>query len=275
MNDERRRKQLADFLRSRRLRISPREAGLLVETSRRRITGLRREEVASLSGISLPWYTALEQGRDIHVSEQVLESLVRTLRLSSDERNHLFVLANHSSLPQPKADNSVPTSLQRILDRMGTYPAYIIDRHWNVLAWNRISGTLCGDLNRAPELERNMLWRVFEVEDNKSRIVNWENVASTMVAFFRNRFALYMNDSWFQELFDELYDRSEEFRTLWDRQNVSGILEGEQIIHLPEAGQLTFRYHTFTISESSAFAMRVFTPLENSGTDEQLEELLK
>lgn len=131
------------------------------------------------------------------------------------------------------------------------------------------------DESRAPELERNMLWRIFEVENNKSRIVNWENVASTMVAHFRNRFALYMNDPWYQELFDKLCDRSEEFRTLWDRQDVSGILEGEQIIRHPEAGLLTFRYHTFTISESSAFAMRVFTPLENSGTDEQLEELFK
>ncbi|ANS76529.1 hypothetical protein AWM70_19730 [Paenibacillus yonginensis] len=120
-----------------------------------------------------------------------------------------------------------------------------------------------------------MLWRVFEVEDSKSRIVNWENVASTMVAHFRNRFALYMNDSWYQGLFNKLYDRSKEFRTLWDRQEVSGILEGEEIIRLPEAGLLTFRYPTFTISESSVFAMRVFTPHEDSGIDEQLEELLK
>ncbi|MCM3702264.1 helix-turn-helix transcriptional regulator [Paenibacillus macerans] len=275
MNDERRRKQLADFLRSRRLRLSPREAGLAVETSRRRTTGLRREEVASLSGISLPWYTALEQGRDIHVSEQVLESLVRTLRLSSDERHHLLVLANHSSLPQPKADDSVPSSLQQILDRLGTYPAYIIDKRWNVLAWNQISGTLCRDFSREPELGKNMLWRVFAVEESKSRIVNWEQVAPAMVAHFRSRFALYMNDSWYQELVDKLCDRSEEFRTLWEQHDVSGTLEGEQIIRLPESGLLTFRYHTFTISERSDFAMRVFTPLENSGTDEQLEALLK
>ncbi|GJM73724.1 hypothetical protein HMSSN036_59400 [Paenibacillus macerans] len=117
-----------------------------------------------------------------------------------------------------------------------------------------------------------MLWRVFAVEESKSRIVNWEHVASAMVAHFRSRFALYMNDSWYQELVDKLCDRSEEFRTLWERHDVSGTLEGEQIIRLPEAGLLTFRYHTFTISESSAFAMRVFTPLENSGTDERLEE---
>ncbi|MFM9281818.1 helix-turn-helix transcriptional regulator [Paenibacillus jiagnxiensis] len=275
MNDERRRKQLADFLRSRRLRLSPREVGLQVETSRRRMTGLRREEVSSLSGISLAWYTALEQGRDIRVSEQVLESLARTLRLSSDERNHLLVLANPSSLPEPKADDSVPSSLQKILDRMGTYPAYIIDKRWNVLAWNQISGTLCKDFSRDPELGRNMLWRVFAVEESKSRIVNWENVASAMVAHFRSRFALYMNDSWYQELVDKLCDRSEEFRTLWERHDVSGTLEGEQIIRLPEAGLLTFRYHTFTISESSDFAMRVFTPVENLGTDELLEDLLK
>ncbi|MFE5324697.1 helix-turn-helix transcriptional regulator [Paenibacillus sp. NPDC056579] len=271
MNDERRRKQLADFLRSRRSRLSPGEMGLQVETSRRRTKGLRREEVSSLSGISLPWYTALEQGRDIHVSKQVLESLVRTLRLNSDERNHLLVLANHSPLPQSKADDTVSPSLQKILDRMGTYPAYIIDRRWNVIALNQISDTLCRDFSRDPELGRNILWRVFAVEDSKFRIVNWENVASTMVAHFRSRFAFYMNDSWYQELVDKLCDRSEEFRTLWERHDVSDTLEGEQIIRLPETELLTFRYHTFKISESSDFALRVFTPVseENKVLDSE------
>jgi len=216
--------------------------------------------VSSLSGISLPWYTALEQGRDIHVSEQVLESLARTLRLNSDERNHLLVLANHSQLPQSKADVTVPASLQKILDRLGTYPAYIMDRRWNVIASNQASDTLCRDFSRDPELGRNMLWHFFAVEDSKARIVNWENVASAMVAHFRSRYAYYISDPWYQELVDKLSDRSEAFKTLWERHDVSDTLEGEQIIRLPETELLTFHYHTFKMSESSDFAMRVFTP---------------
>ncbi|MEK4853131.1 helix-turn-helix transcriptional regulator [Paenibacillus sp. FSL H7-0756] len=275
MNDERRRKELADFLRSRRSRVSPVEMGLQVEQSRRRTKGLRREEVSSLSGISLPWYTALEQGRDIHVSEQVLESLVRTLRLNSGERNHLLLLANPSPLLQSNSDDAVPPSLQKILDRMGTYPAYIMDRRWNVIAMNQITDTLCRDFSRDPELGKNILWRVFAVEESKLRIANWEKVASMMVAHFRSRFALYMNDSWYQELAEKLMDRSEEFRTLWERHDVSDSFEGEQIIRLPETELLTFQYHTFKISESSDYAMRVFTPVSEENKVQVLEDMLE
>ncbi len=274
MNNERRRKELADFLRTRRLRLSPQELGLQVDTSRRRTPGLRREEVASLSGISLPWYTALEQGRDIQVSEQVLESLVRTLRLSKDERNHLRVLANHSAVSKGTEDETLSPSLQQILDRLGTYPAYIIDKHWNVLAWNKITSSLCGDFNRMAEIERNILWRVFTMEHEKMRIVNWENVATSMLAHFRSRYAMYMNDSWYQELVCRLWDRSEEFRLLWGRHEVSGSLEGDKVIRHPKAGVLTFRYNTFPLSENSDFLMRVYTPVEAVGTDRQLQELL-
>lgn len=274
MNNERRRKELADFLRTRRLRLSPQELGLQVDTSRRRTPGLRREEVASLSGISLPWYTALEQGRDIQVSEQVLESLVRTLRLNKDERNHLRVLANHSTVSKRTENETLSPSLQQILDRLGTYPAYIIDKRWNLLAWNKITSSLCGDFNRMAEIERNILWRVFTMEHEKKRIVNWENVATSMVAHFRSRYAMYINDSWYQELVGRLWDRSEEFRLLWGRHEVSGSLEGDKVVRHPKAGLLTFRYNTFPLSENSDLLMRVYTPVEPVGADLELQELL-
>jgi len=274
MNSERRRKELADFLRTRRSRLSPHEAGLQVETSRRRTPGLRREEVASLSGISLPWYTALEQGRDIQVSEQVLESLARTLQLSNDERNHLLVLANHAVLPQETVGESISPAIQQILDRMGTYPAYVIDKRWNVSAWNQMTNKVCGDFKQATEIERNILWRMFMMKDEQAHIVNWENVATMLLAHFRSRYALYMNDPWFQELVNMLYDKSEAFREWWKRHDVSGNSEGEKVIQHPQAGLLSFRYNNFTVSESGDFMMRVFTPIQNTGTDERLEALL-
>lgn len=274
MNDERRRRELADFLRTRRSRLSPQEAGLHVETARRRTPGLRREEVATLSGISLPWYTALEQGRDIQVSEQVLESLARTLQLSHDERNHLFVLANCSVVPYVTVGESISPALQQILDRMGSYPAYVIDRRWNVTAWNKMTSTLCGDFNQIAELERNILWRVFMMKDNEARIVNWENVATMLLAHFRSRYALYMNDSWYRELVDKLCEHSEEFRMWWRKHDVSGTSTGEKVIHHPKAGLLSFRYNSFAVPESADFVMRVYTPIENTGTDQQLEDLI-
>ncbi|WP_152394521.1 helix-turn-helix transcriptional regulator [Paenibacillus guangzhouensis] len=275
MNNERRRKELADFLRSRRSRLSPHEVGLSVDTTRRRTPGLRREEVASLSGISLPWYTALEQGRDIQVSEQVLESLARTLRLSHDERHHLLVLANHGLLPNTTGDESVPSAVQQILDRMGTYPAYVIDKHWNVIAWNKISSTLCGNMNEVAQVEKNVLWQVFMMKDKEARIVNWEHVATALLAYFRNRYVMNMDDSWLREVVCELHDKSEEFRVRWERHDVSGHSEGEQVIQHPKAGLLTFRYNTFAVSGRGDYAMRVFTPVEGTGTEEKLEQLLR
>lgn len=276
MNSERRRKELGDFLRTRRYRVSPDKAGLQA-SSRRRTPGLRREEVASLSGISLPWYTALEQGRDIQVSEQVLESLVRTLRLSRDERNYLYMLAkaNPDLAPVKEVDESIPPSFRQILDRLGTYPAYVIDRRWNILAWNKTVGTLCGDLDQAKELERNLLWRTFMMEVSTNRIVNWENVSTMLLAHFRNRYAMYINDGWYQDLVCKLHGHSEAFRTWWERHEVAGNLEGEQVFNHPETGLLSFHYNTFMVSESSDYLMRVYTPIENTGTEEKIEALLK
>ncbi|MEK8129640.1 helix-turn-helix transcriptional regulator [Paenibacillus filicis] len=272
MNSDRRRRELADFLQSRRKRLSPQELGLQAGASRRRTPGLRREEVASLSGISIPWYTALEQGRDIQVSEQVLESLVRTLKLSPDERNYLFILAN-PSLMTKAAEESTPPALQAILDRMGTYPAYVIDKRWNISAWNQMTSTLCGELNGSAEIERNILWRVFVMERNKASIVNWEHVSSRLLAHFRNRYAWHLNDPWYQELISKLHDQSEEFRAGWERHEVAGNSEGDQVIQHPEAGRLAFRYHTFAVSENSDFFMRVYTPLENNGSLDRLVNL--
>ncbi|WP_278043156.1 hypothetical protein [Paenibacillus elgii] len=95
-----------------------------------------------------------------------------------------------------------------------------------------------------------------------------------MLAHFRSRYAMYMNDSWYQELVCRLWDRSEEFRLLWGRHDVSGSLEGDKVIRHPKAGLLTFRYNTFPLSENSDFLMRVYTPVEPVGTDRQLQELL-
>ncbi|UUZ97451.1 hypothetical protein LJK87_26580 [Paenibacillus sp. P25] len=168
---------------------------------------------------------------------------------------------------------SFPPALQAILDRLGTYPAYVIDRHWNVVAWNHMTTTLCGDLNPSSEVERNALWRTFMVEEIKKRNVNWDNAASKSLAHFRSRYALYMNDSWYRELVDKLKDDSETFRQWWERHEVAGNLDGEKVIRHPDGGLLAFRYHTFKISESPEYMMIVYTPVENTGTEEQLGEL--
>jgi len=276
VDNERRRKELADFLRTRRLRLGPSDVGLKVDTSRRRTLGLRREEVASLSGISLPWYTAMEQGRDIRVSEQVLLSLARTLQLSEDERSHFFVLANPSSSAHALvvADEPISLALQQILDRLGTYPAYIFNKRWNVVAWNSAASALLGDFNRLEDIERNIIWRIFMIEENKKQIVDWKKFATMLVAQFRSQYALYMNDPWYQNIVSHLSDVSAEFRELWGRHDVSTNTVGIKEFLLPDAGSLKFVHSTFTISENGDFRMTVYTPVEGTGTEKRMKKFL-
>jgi transcriptional regulator with XRE-family HTH domain len=276
VDDEPRRRELADFLRTRRLRLTPSDVGLKIDTSRRRTPGLRREEVASLSGISLPWYTALEQGKDIRVSEQVLLSLARTLQLSEDEWNHFFILANPSSSGHAliAADEPISPALRQILDRLGTYPAYIYNKRWNVIAWNSAASALLGNFNQLEEIERNILWRIFTIEENKKQIVDWKKFATMLVAQFRSQYALYMNDPWYQNIVSQLSDASAEFRELWGRHDVSASAVGKKEFLLPEVGSLEFTHSTFTISENGDLMMTVYTPVDGTGTDKRMEKLL-
>ncbi len=136
-DDTKRRAELADFLRIRRARLRPERFGLPT-FGRRRTPGLRREEVAQLAGVGVSWYTWLEQGRAITVSDQVIERLAETFQLEKEERRHLFVLARGMV---PVADESSeivppPPGLQAVLDALGTNPAYLIDHRFNLVAWN-------------------------------------------------------------------------------------------------------------------------------------------
>jgi len=128
--------ELGDFLRTRRARLLPEDVGL-PRGSRRRAPGLRRAEVAQLSGVSVDWYTWLEQGRPITVSTQALESLVQTLHLNANEREHLFFLT-HQQPPSARAmePETVSPTLQRFLDHQGLSPSFVVGRRWDVVAWN-------------------------------------------------------------------------------------------------------------------------------------------
>jgi len=131
MSDEQRRQDLADFLRTRRMRLSPEQVGL-IPGRRRRTPGLRREEVAHLANVGISWYTQLEQGRDIHPSREVLQSIADALQLTPDEQHHLFLLANQQSLVEtPISDEQISPALRRVLDALNPVPAYIIGRRWS------------------------------------------------------------------------------------------------------------------------------------------------
>ncbi|MGM7648319.1 helix-turn-helix domain-containing protein [Nocardia sp. JW2] len=141
----RRSAEMKEFLRSRRARVSPEDAGLAVGEARsRRTPGLRREEVAVLAGVGVSWYTWLEQGRDINVSGEVLNAIGRVLRLDSVEREHLYLLAGLNPPRQAPSARPVPEGLRQVIDSWLPRPAYLLDRHWNLVVVNRAAEVVFG-----------------------------------------------------------------------------------------------------------------------------------
>ncbi|GAA2770180.1 helix-turn-helix domain-containing protein [Nonomuraea dietziae] len=157
------REELAEFLRSRRARVTPREVGL-PESGRRRTPGLRRQEVAQLAGMSIDYYIRLEQGRGPHPSRQVLNALSRALMLSADERAYLFHLAGQALEPE-RLRGDVPRSILHLIAFLEEVPAYVLDAKYDILAWNPMAAALMGGLDSRPRDDLNVIRWVFRSPD--------------------------------------------------------------------------------------------------------------
>ncbi len=275
MSESQRHKELADFLKTRRLRLTPQAAGLPFRAGSRRTKGLRREEVAALSGVSLAWYTYLEQGRPIRVSEQVLESIARTLQLDVEERNYMFVLANQlltaTAVPE---ENRVPPSLQFMMDEMESCPAYLIDNRCNIIAWNRLACEIFGNFPEMNDLERNLVWRTFMVPEYRRLFGDWETIAKRLLAQFRIYFAKNMNDQWYNEMVGKLKQNSPEFAEWWQQHEVFGIPAGKKEIFHSKAGLLSFIYHSFSLVEQQEWILTTFIPDPKTDTGEKLKKFI-
>ncbi|MDC7337791.1 helix-turn-helix transcriptional regulator [Streptomyces lydicus] len=240
MADQQRRRCLAEFLRSRRERLTPEEAGILAGP-RRRTPGLRREEVAQLSGVSVTWYTWLEQARDITVSRQVLTSLARALMLSSIERRHLFALAGVPLPEQPPGRGPGP-ALQRLVDALEPHPAYLLDANWDLVGWNRAEAGLIGDPGQLEPAERNLLWLVFMDPAMRTLMVDWEGQAQNLVAQFRADARARFGDPRFERLTGGLREASAEFRGWWEAHDIADFGSNRRQFRHPWVGRLTFDY---------------------------------
>ncbi|MFJ9849005.1 helix-turn-helix transcriptional regulator [Streptomyces sp. NPDC101150] len=240
MADLERRRRLAEYLRSRRERITPGEAGIPAGP-RRRTPGLRREEVAQLSGVSVTWYTWLEQARDITVSRQVLTSLARALMLSSVERRHLFALADERPPDQPPGRGPGP-ALQRLVDALEPHPAYLLDANWDLVGWNRAEAGLIGDPAQLEPAERNLLWLVFTDPALRTLLVDWNGQARNLVAQFRADARGQFGAPRFERLTAELRRLSPEFRTWWEAHDLADFDSSRWEFDHPAVGPLTFDY---------------------------------
>ena len=271
-----RHQELAAFLRNRRARVAPEDVGLPRGT-RRRTPGLRREEVAILAGVSPEWYTWLEQGRDINVSGQLLESLARVLQLEPNEREHLFLLALRQSPPvEMYTPPKVSRTLQAFLDSLWTSPACVVDARTNVIAGNAAYGVVfVGDLRAATERERNLMWRIFT--NPAARHVNeqWKEIARVYVAHFRAGYGRFINDPWWAKQIAELSEISPEFKELWAQHDVLTLSEGHKAFHHPIVDKLDFDILWLQTADSRDLRLLIHTPRIGSGTAEKIERLLE
>jgi PAS domain-containing protein len=275
-NGERRREELADFLRTKRSTLQPEDVGL-PDGSRRRTPGLRREEVALLAGVGTTWYTWLEQGRDVRASLDVLEALGRALRLTPAERSHLILLGRGEHAKPCKAPpEEVSPTVRRLVENMGPGPTYLLGRRWDYLAWNRSFELVFGWEPGDEPLSRNHVWLWFMDPCWRTLYSSgWAASARLVVAKFRADSARNIGDPAFEELISALNSASPEFRKLWKRHEVAGSGDGRKELTHPKARELVFDHAVFQYGEGGEQRLVVYSPSSEQDTRAKLARLLE
>ncbi|MGW6500197.1 helix-turn-helix transcriptional regulator [Nonomuraea angiospora] len=265
--------KLADFLRRSRERLQPQEAGL-VTGPRRRTPGLRREEVAQLAGVSADYVMRLEQARSSQPSVQLLSALARALRLTEDERDHLYLLAGHRPPEGARAGNHVRPGLLYLLDRLGDTPAQLLTDLGDLLAQNPLAEALFGCVCTVEEPDRNVVWRWFtdpfarepypaEEHDHLSRL----HVADLRAAATHRGY-----DHPATSLIGRLEAASEEFAVLWQRHEVAVRRQSRLRVMHPSVGPIEFDFEMLQ-TQAADQRLRLFTPPPGSKSVEALELL--
>lgn len=223
----RHRTALANFLRTRRQRITPEQVGL-PPGGRRRTPGLRREEVAALAGVGLTWYTWLEQGRDIGVSATFLDNLCRVLRLDAAERRHLYLLAHARPPVEPgKTWCTVPPLVLRLMHDLAPHAAFILNLRWDVLASNPAAEDLFGFSSHSPD-QRNLLRMLFTDPALRTLHADWDKEAPRILSSFRRDHALSAPEADLDSVVSELRKVSPDFRHWWQAHEAHAPCSGQR-----------------------------------------------
>ncbi|KUL51400.1 XRE family transcriptional regulator [Streptomyces sp. NRRL F-4489] len=272
-----RREELGEFLRSRRARLRPAELGLPDHGSRRRVPGLRREELAQLAGVSVDHYIRLEQGRTLHFSEAVLDAVARALRLDDVERAHLYRLARPWDGPDradgPQRAQTVRPGLRRLLDSAADVPAYIVGRNTDVLAWNSLAAALITDFGALPPHRRNLARLVFLDEGMRALYDDWRAKARDVAAYLRLDAGRHPDDPDTAALLDELSAASPEFRDAWAEHGLKDKTHGRYVYHHPVVGRLDLGFETLRLPDDPDQALIAHTVEEDSPSHTALQLL--
>lgn len=234
------RQELAEFLRACRRRLAPEQAGLPAH-SRRRTPGLRREEVSALAGVSSTWYTYLEQGRKVQASRGVLESLAKTLQLSAVETAHLLHLGGFTeTVPPPASTGELDPAFRQLVDELEPAPAWVLDRYWNLKAFNASAADWLPEVRQAPV--RNLFRWVMTAPAAKQWLVDWAEEARSLLGQFRAMAARHPGDARFKVLLAEVIDADPAIGTWWSRHEVRSGAPAEKRIAHPTMGIRTVRH---------------------------------
>lgn len=266
MDDLVQRRDLGVFLRSCRERTDPRSVGLR-PGSQRRTPGLRREELAQLSGVSVTWYTWLEQGRDISVSRKVIDSIARVLRISGTEHTHLYTLAG---LQAPTAEvPATPTdpTLAQLVEALSPNPASVINPWWDLLVYNTAYSELLGGLRHLPRSEQNLLRLSFTSLRDSRLLDNWEGIVDNLVGQLRTHVARFPADQRGIDLVDELTQLSPEFQRMWQAYGVERFRSSTVSMHHPRCGALIFNFIKLITADDESQQLVAWLPANAATTE--------
>ncbi len=271
--DKQRRQELGAFLRKRRGELV-RSDHHLPPVGRSRLIGLRREEIAYLAGVSVTWYTWLEQGRDIHPSRQVLDSVARTMGLTAAERDYLLSLSGLA--PAPTVDLTpivAPPHLQRLLAAQGDSPAFAVSADWTIAGWNRAYELLYPNVATVPAADRNLLLLIFTDPAVRALLPDWDVTSRHFLAEYRAEAGPMLGHPAHVALVSRLFEQSPEFQAAWNDHQVERFASRERRFHHP-AGELIFEHHRLIPSDLPDLHVVVYVPVIESGTAQRMRQLL-
>lgn len=257
-----RRAELGAFLRARREQVVRSDHGL-PPVGRGRTVGLRREEVSYLSGVSVTWYTWLEQGRDINPSAQVMDAVARVLRLDEAGRRYVHSLAGlaPSAILDVPVTDELPVHVQHLLDALGTNPAFALTPNWRIAGWNAAYEELYPNVARIPPGERNLLRVVFTDPAVRVLLPDWPETSRHFLGEFRSETAARLADPELGAFVELLRAESPEFREGWDRHDVRGFTTRERVFHHPSAGLVRYEHHQLRPSDAPGVQIVAYTPV--------------
>lgn len=265
---------LGEFLKACRRQLARAEVGLPAECGKR-TPGLRREEVCSLSGVSVTWYTWLEQGRNVKPFRQVLDALARSLRLSTFEHTYMLSLAGYSA-PEPAAEVNVqmiPPHARRLLDALTGCPACLIVPDWAILGWNTAFPVLYPSVSTVPVWDRNLLWLVFTDPLIRERMRDWETASRYLAATSRADAGPLLHTPSVSRLVGRLLEASEPFCTSWENHDIQTFSSQERVFCHPVAGDLHLQTHCLKFSAYPGLCLMVYTPVPTTDTATRLRQL--